>query len=398
MTEYVFHAIPLTPIHVGDGSQITPEDFLLRDTELVRFSRSAVLRDMLPALRSQVEDLLEKARGPEDLARVQDLIRSTVRPAHELGRIEVGAESMNELRQAVGNPERQGRVHTFVRNPHTDRPYLPGSSIKGAIRTALISELIRDPSGPGEVDASVAQAVAREGNAPKAKARVVEREALELRNSFVDRDPLRLLKVGDVELPLGSTRVDQALHCRRTGDGLESGDIQLHFERLLSRADGRERALTVRLELDERAMEHPKVKLRIGRRLNIDLIRRACRNFYVGRLRQEGAHFFSDDTNLAARYGLQGLLDGRSIGSGRLRMHSSLGAVWEQCILLRVGRFSHFESLSVDGLREGWNVKKKQPIKDMGSSRTLCRCRSQAAGAAHPTPFGWLLLRPAEVA
>lgn len=396
MTEYVFQAIPLTPIHVGDGNEIAPEEYLLKGSALVCFGRAAVLRDMSSGQRKQVEDLIERARAPEDLVRVQELVRANVRPAHELSRIEVGEESEAELRRCVSNPERQGRVHTFVRNLHSGRPYLPGSSIKGALRTALVSELIRDSNGPGDVNATVAQAVAREPS--KTKARALEREALQLGDRFVDRDPLRLLKVADVELPPGSTRVDQAVHCQFAGDELLNRDIQLHFERLLSRADGRELTLRVRLELDEQAMRHSEVGKQVGRKFSFDLLRRASREFYLGRLHQESQHFFADDDDLGRRYGVKGLLDVRSIRRGDVRMHPSLSAVWDRCMLIRVGRFSHFESLSVDGLREGWNIRKKQPIKGMGSSRTLCRCRDHSGGSARLTPFGWLLLRPAEVA
>jgi CRISPR-associated protein Csm5 len=56
--------------------------------------------------------------------------------------------------------------------------------------------------------------------------------------------------------------------------------------------------------------------------------------------------------------------------------------------LLRVGHFSHFESLSVDELRKGYNIKKREPITDMGSTRTRCLMENGKPAM----PFGWLML------
>ncbi|MGB9606216.1 MAG: hypothetical protein ACPL88_10120 [Bryobacteraceae bacterium] len=58
-------------------------------------------------------------------------------------------------------------------------------------------------------------------------------------------------------------------------------------------------------------------------------------------------------------------------------------------IPLRIGRFSHFESLSVDGLRSGWNQQRERPIGGMGSSRSLC-----VLDDGRLAPFGWVLLDP----
>ena len=57
-------------------------------------------------------------------------------------------------------------------------------------------------------------------------------------------------------------------------------------------------------------------------------------------------------------------------------------------MLLRIGRFSHFESLSVDGLREGYNIQARKPITNMGATRTRCLMEN----GRPPMPFGWLLL------
>jgi CRISPR-associated protein Csm5 len=57
-------------------------------------------------------------------------------------------------------------------------------------------------------------------------------------------------------------------------------------------------------------------------------------------------------------------------------------------VLLRVGRYSHFESLSVDELRQGYNIQARMAISGMGATRTRCVMEN----GKPPMPFGWLLL------
>ena len=157
----------------------------------------------------------------------------------------------------------------------------------------------------------------------------------------------------------------------------------MHFERLLSRGDGVDHSFAVELELDEQAAADTRVQ--VGRRLDFETIRRACMSFYAGRILAERRRFFADAQSPERIFGAQGLI---KINPDQVLVAKS---IQERGILLRVGRFSHFESLSVDGLRQGWNVQARKPIKE-GSSRTLCRCRATTEGASAALPFGWLLL------
>lgn len=374
MTTLRFTATPLTPIHIGSGEILAPEDYLLRDDQLIRFNRSAVLRDMKPEVRRELETALDR----NQFDRAQEIVRGACDPnRHALGRIGISDESRDALRTLVANPEspvRNREVHPFVRNPHTGRPFVPGSSLKGAIRTAIVNHFTREHL------AGIAPVVARADE--RGKARTLETEALNFEFRNLESDPLRLFKVADADLPDGSTRIDRALH---VGRGKAPSDIQMHFERLLSLGDGEPVDFKIELELDDLAMRDQRVKQVIGRTLSFDTIRKACNAFYTGRLLAEHQRFFSEDGTPEARYGAQGLV---KLQPGKILIAKSLR---EEGMLLRIGRFSHFESLSVDELRQGWNIQRKQAIEE-GSTRTLCR--SAGFGPSLPMPFGWLLLKP----
>lgn len=387
MTVYRFHATPLTPIHVGDGNTLTPEDYLIEGDHLIQFNRAAVLRDLKPEVRQQLEQRLER----NDFQAVQEILRKSVQPPHQRCRIQIGAESKTDLLKAVANPldpvVRQRAVQGFVRNPLTGRPYLPGSAIKGAIRTAVVNHYTQKhlPSVKQVVLPLLNHAHDRR-NAWKS----LETETLNFKYQQLQEDPFRLVKIADTELPVDCTRVDKVWPVKRDGKEDTKG-IQMHFERLLSRGDGIDgTTFTVELELDEQAAKDQRVK--IGRRLDFETIRLACNHFYTGRILAEQRHFFTDTQPPEAIFGAAGLI---KINPDKVLVAKR---IQERGLLLRVGRFSHFESLSVENLRQGWNAQKKQPFKvgEEGSSRTLCRCRSSVEGKSLALPFGWLLLELTE--
>lgn len=384
MTVYRFRATPLTPIHVGDGSSLAPEDYLIEGDHLIQFNRAATLRDMKPETRRQLEERLDR----NDFQAAQEILRKSVQPRHHRCWIQIGAESKADLLKAVGNPldpvVRQRAVQGFVRNPLTGQPYLPGSALKGAIRTAVVNSFTQKHL------ASIKQAVAPmlENSSQRRNAwKMLETEALNFEFRQLQEDPFRLIKVSDAELPANRTRVDKVWPVKRDGKEDTKG-IQMHFERLLSRGDGIEDGeFTIELELDELAAGDARVK--VGRRLDFEMIRLACNSFYTGRILAEQRRFFADAQPPERIYGAQGLI---KINPDKVLVAKG---IQERGLLLRVGRFSHFESLSVDNLRQGWNAQKKQPFRpgEEGSSRTLCRCRPAIDGASTALPFGWLLLR-----
>ncbi len=422
MTVYRFRATPLTPIHVGDGKSLAPEDYLIEGDVLIRFNRTAVLRDMKPEEWQRVETVLDK----NDFVATQALIRAAVNPRHVFNRVGIGAESREALELVVKRPDtlvRNREIHPFVFNPLTGHPFLPGSSIKGAIRTAVVSQLLgtteiarlheearpliefearrrtdrrerqqRRPLNSLEQEQILADAKIA------AQAQLVERVSLgyggyntERRKitERLERDPFRLIKVGDADLGAGATRVDRVwLH--QLGNARETAEIQMHYERLLSRADTPDvRTFPVIIEIDDAAVRHPAVRKLLEQPLDFDRLRQACNAFYWRRMNAELNRFFPvkeeawKNTYHKVKIGLA-----VRNAEGKLILAPP---PWSNRLLLRVGRFSHFESLSVDELRQGWNIQRKKAITE-GGARTLCRTRAGNDGQSVPVPFGWLLL------
>lgn len=358
-----FRAVPLTPIHVGTGERIAREEYVVDGNRLIRFNPHAVIADLAPAELARYEQMLD--RNELDGA-VAFLRKYGKLPNYQLYAAEMGRSAQRELAEVVSGRQR-GEVNPLLRNPVSGEVIIPGSSLKGAIRTAVVSCLANMPPLKAGVTAAVeAGKQDRDWRRRGGVCEALESKALDRPPRNTERDPLRMLKLSDAVLPAGAARVDRAYVITRTRPEGGSEKMRMYYERLRCQADGvGAPTFTVEIRLEEDQGKHPKVRELLRRPLSWDLLVQACNMFYWKRLKEEKETFYP-----AAKW-------------------TWVPKPSRSSVLLRLGRFSHFESLSVEGLRDGWNVQAKQPIAGMGASRTVCE-----VGTGGRMPFGWLWLEP----
>jgi CRISPR-associated protein Csm5 len=111
-------------------------------------------------------------------------------------------------------------------------------------------------------------------------------------------------------------------------------------------------------------------------------------------MKAEGDKFDGRDSKGASWKSIHDLFPKAQFEDGEVVALDPSSPYWEnpelkrKRVLLRIGHFSHFESLSVDTLREGWNIQARRPITGMGATRTRCVMEN----GKPPMPFGWILL------
>lgn len=350
MSVHRFHAIALTPVHVGDGTTWTPESFKLDGRDLVLFEPAAALA----ALDADGRKAFTRAIDAGDLRKAQALLHGGAGPQVELGRIAVSDASREEIAEAISNPGRAGKVHPFVRS--AGRPYLPGSSLKGAIRTAILSA--RAQRMLPRLQAELARADIRPGRTGRISD-MVQRQVLELADGqrATDTDPFRHVALPDCELPRAATRIERVYNLRRDG---QPNEMQMHFESLLA---GTRFVLDVALA-DER----------VGRAAKLDASKTARQPVGIDEFRAALDGFYRAIWDAEAR-----------------RFHAASGLPHlppsKEAILLRVGRFSHFEAASIDGLRRGHRPQSRTAaVAAEGSTRMVTRAGERKV------PFGWIAL------
>lgn len=399
MTTYCFHAVPLTPVHIGDGSHLSPEHFLIDGDHLLRFHPTRVIADMPPARQQQYIDAL----GAGKLKRAQALIRQSVDlQSHVFERISIGAKALNYLRSAVDNPadnpDRRGEASPFVRM--AGRPFVPGSSLKGAFRTALVSD--RANADPARIEARIGQ---RLNSLNSEKSREISDDlqqlALDYDRGVTEGDPFRDVSIADALLRPDATRFDKVSvgWTPRRRDDPGKGR-QLHVERLLSLIDRRPPAavaFTVTVSLIDPEDQQRRQKLNAARTPRAPVTLRpliaAVHAFHQARWQDEMERLFPEGSTVRRR-----LNEARATAENyarTLRPAADLGGIAP--VLLRLGRFTGFESKSVETWRRGWRAPKRDRDgnKQPGQRIERAGTHSMLVDGADAIPFGWLLLCPA---
>lgn len=373
MAVYRCKLTPLTPVHIGAGSTIALEDYFLQDSRLVRFHPPEVVRAMAPEIRNRYLALLGGAE--QNLDNALRLLREHAQktPSAWVYSIETGPASRQLLHEAVSRVEsRRGEVHPLIWNEVKRCAVVPGSAIKGAIRTAALSSLVAgkasDVAWAGRWQSRTSEARERGGKKLSSLAQELEQELLRKGQNGLEHDPFRFLKVSDVEVKPEWVRLDRAMLLGASKNA-QTGKVQMHFERLISKCDGGqapELEFDLTIEKDDRQWNES-IRRYLGGVPSLERLIEFLRYHYDTRLHSEMNRF-------RVLYQHPGWAEWRE-----------KGRAGNNC-LIRLGRFSHFESLSVERLR-GTLDRRRRWVTE-GTSRTYC-----TPDGTKQMPFGWALLQ-----
>ena len=173
-------------------------------------------------------------------------------------------------------------------------------------------------------------------------------------------DPFRGIKVTDGILPLNFTIISQVKNVIKNGDGiLQSNNIQLICEVTYSKISGRSTEFESNWIIDDNIFSINY----LSRKFTIEGIKNACNSFYKDKLSMEDKKFYN---NSAISHISNSLLNEE---------------IEDNCFLIRLGRFSGIESVTIDNYRNPKPLGKKEI---WGTSRNLVEMKY---------PLGWVKIR-----
>ena len=378
---------PLSPIHIGCGEDFEPTNYVIDDGVLYGFDPSrAVLTDLQKA---KLADVGNRA----SLLGIQRFFRdnASIFKAHADVLMPVRAGVARIYEQRVGraaNIESSGNSvfnQLFIeRNSYTGRrslPYIPGSSFKGAIRTAWLDEL-NGQRQPGDVQYSFKG---------EAKSTVVMEKRL-FKGDF-QTSPLRLLKIADL-MPAAqhdpARRVLYAVNLKKRQVLKDGQEIQpkgiaarkeciLHGQYRAFRAD----AVLPSLDPHTDSKNTPASELRPT---DLRQIASQSNAYNLTRLRRELTVLDGRGMlNPVWKQSLEQLL------AGELGNKLTMG----NAFLIRLGRYGGADSKTLSG--EGVaHIKimgaKGQPPTYESSTKTVWLAAENETDQKHLLPFGWAVV------
>jgi len=369
----------LSPVHVGCDEVYEPSNFVITDGLLHALDPADLAADLSEAERKQLATLAE---GREPVGALQRFFRDNATRFVGIAchQVAVAEAIMREYEKSLGKPTQRGTAGEATYNlfpiartayrPLDNVPYLPGSSLKGSIRTAWLNHCNGGKPLTGDEQRD------KRGGAP----RHLQERLLGYAPGRFENDPFRHIGLADAHPEEDGTppptRVLYAISKkkRQPREG-ESGSPELKVF-LETVPDALPAVFLGELRIGEQER---------GAKIDWNSLCDACNAFYKPQLEAELNHAVLG--NLIAA-------DWKALINALLAGELSELITARQGFLLRVGRHSGAESVTLDGVRDikilGPRIDGKQ-TSEYRSNTTEKRFASLTkAGANELLPFGWL--------
>lgn len=390
----------LSPVHIGCGEDYEPTNYVIDGETLYAFDPARLLAELGQNQRADLARALDD-RNPMLAAqrffyRHREVARRIA--SHCAPVIPAAARYYaNKIGQVTNQQDDGGKVINKLEiartafNPVDGLPILPGSSLKGAMRTAVL-ESLRDRQKKtyplSDQDA--------------AKNFVASRTASDMEKNLMagafQTDPMRLVKIGDAIFLPGSYKAknakgDEVEIERKARTILFQANRKKRPNQFPSRANietlvecipaGQPRAFRTRLGIERKARQGEGTpSLQLGWKELAD----ACNAFYLERFKEEVAileanKYVSDAwlKNARSRLVANGIW-GKAIAEGR-------------GFLLRLGRHSGAESVTVDAPRKIKILGENQPPSWKDQATTVWLAANEPGAGGGMWPFGWVFVQ-----
>lgn len=380
---YALTVTPLTGIHIGTGEELTPLDYKIADKIggidlkkklYFKFSSDKILKRLI----EEGKDLTAFDRASVT-GNMKELQRFFQEQCTTLGDTEYPCDITKgffELykHNAGKDPyENAARVFQMYRPEGSKKPVIPGSSLKGAIRTALLNYSI-DTLSNTEYDILRRDFYEKRMSDPALQKRLFQ---------YQDGkdDPLRCISVSDCPFPAKDSQlvgVLKNISCdKHTGElsGLDKLQIQAEVIRgklIDGKADG---VFTIDIDTDLQRTTIPE-RFKVRKHISIQEIIDACNRFFWDEFNNEYDRFYKSS------------VDGATDIIEKLKPALEQESQKKNCCVIRVGRWSQVEFVT---FAEDFRQPKTPTIKgkkmNSGTSRTVFEYNGMYV------PMGWCLIR-----
>jgi len=351
----------LSPVHIGTGDEIDPMSYIMT-SESGGASCHVIDAQAWAADYPDPEALSEVFSGA-NIPAIRDFLTRKIDPAiYGLRRIMVSSQNIFDQYEKKLSDRRATHQLLFspCMNTSNQVPFIPGSSIKGALRTAVIDWLDREK----KLGLKAARAKDKRGNA--------YRNRLESVLGKISDSVFKQLKISDVPGFADSTLLVEPLEIRRKEGktATPKNTCEVMPSRMLGNAD--QSTLYARIGIgDQTRPADRRLTLPGGQGWDWSELAALVNAYFLKRFEKERTKFYGLPNFKKARPAIKGLDTELKCEKGQM--------------LLRLGHYSQVEFVTVED-----NKPLTRTLKD-GTRMPHGTTRSLANGLF---PFGWVRLTP----
>ena len=188
MKTYKFILKPITNIHIGSGQELDPTEYIITNGKLYYINQFEMIKYLKAKFPNEFDNLLNTA----DLAKIIDFFIEKFDEKNRLlwsSAYQVSDDFAHKYQERLHNPQSENPLYQFIRNGLNNSPYIPGSSLKGAIRTAVLDFLIQKDSRLKTIY----------------KDRILQAKTLRYlgdnNKPDIKKDPFKYLRIADIHFP-----------------------------------------------------------------------------------------------------------------------------------------------------------------------------------------------------
>lgn len=357
----------LSPVHIGCDDVYEPTNFVIdeKKNKLIEFDPM----NFIKTLPQKEKDEFSKTCSGDNLLVIFKFIKRAYKPAIGGREVDIATDLVEHYKRvlSLSTFDKRAVINQFTinktaYNPQNNQPYIPGSSLKGSLRTAYLSALANIKGIKDYKNQSQA----------KDKARELE---ISLLNGSFDTDPFRMIKVSDL-LPVGDvkTKIVYAVNRKKEKSDkatlAEKGGVYQIFETIQSGA------IFGGIINVESPIEGSNIKTPI----KPETLLLSAHKFYAGNLKQE-IKPLNDALGIKHQAGI----------SANAQFQDKFK---QSAFLIRFGRHSGAEAVTIEGNRS-IKIKGKDndfSYKDHATTLWLASETSKPQTNNGLLPFGWAVM------
>jgi len=357
MEENTFYIRILSPVHLGCDDVYDPTGFVLDDSDqtLTAFDPMDFFRSLDPQDKARYTGICGKG-SIESILELYKFMKGKRFDGHRVGvckglfahyqkTLSISLTDRRKIQQELNNFS----ISRTAFNPITQKPYIPGSAIKGALRTAYLNQIAKTKSVTTD-------------RRDKKQAETLEKGLLDYKT--LEKDPFRLLKVSDFQ-PVGPcpTKIIYAVNAKKKPSEHDARGLSILLE-VIQPGTVFAGSIQVLKPLARDVIKAP---------LSEEKVWESAAAFYSKEKKREDAE-----------------LDAAGLPLGPTSTDSGICP-------LRIGRHSGAESLTIEGhrhIRIRNKIGNRTVYKDSDKATTfwLASQVSNSKTADNLQPFGWVTL------
>lgn len=352
----------LTPVHVGCDEVYEPTGFVVDEEKnrLIIFDPTDFIEGLNGDDRERFSAICRKGTIASILE-VYKFLRNRPVDGREVklcsGFADHYRQVLNLSPQEAKKQLNRFEIKRTAFSPSDNRPYIPGSAIKGALRTGYLNDLASAKHG---IRIDLGRGKGKKGKWDN-RHKVLENKLLSLDRvqpkDRISRDPFRMVKVSDF-MPVGEaeTRILYAVNWKKNPSG---GEGRGPYQMLEMIEPGT-------CFMGEIRVDMPQAKDAVSMAVTLKELIEGCQRFFQKEMTREKREL-------------------RAIGCKSTHQTSINGSM-----LLRVGQHSGAECVTIEGYREIWiKGKNKGRTEDHATTLWLASERDKPEHPDYLVPFGW---------